>query len=156
MKSYFNKDERNVYILILCLMGYLEDFINETELGKNERKNLKTAGTFLKKGTQEILERLGQKFAMQTSREIKASELMLLPKHRARIEKEEWEKIAREDQCVVNRDALESLIEKAVYWCCECAEDDKENCKLRQVFDEFSVTPYDLEGAQECQYENVR
>ena len=151
-KGYFNQSEREQYIKVMCLVGELHD-LAAMDLEAEERKNLKAAHTYLSKGLNRILDRLDSKFASQINRTILASEFMMLPKERAKIERDEWQKVKGEDQCVVSLPALESLAEKAIHWCCECQEMDKQSCLLRDVYNQLEIPVYDAK--QECPYEVV-
>lgn len=153
LKTYFNRTEREFFIRMMLLEGCLKDS-EKVSLSPEERKKIRMAKTNLSNTVPLILDRLDARFAQQVIRDLEASELLVLPKNRAKIETEAWEAVMAQDQCVVSLSALELLAEKASYWCRDCKCADKSACELKNLFIRLDMPVYDTD--QECPYEIVR
>lgn len=144
---YLNKSKRENLIKILCLVSELEDTI-KLDLDKDDMKNMKAGHTFLNKAMTGIMSKLERDHLDRLRKDASASEFLVLPKNRAKIEKDEWEKLRSEDQCVVNLDNLFTCAEKAMYWCRKCDEKDQNRCELRGVLESLDMPHYDED--QKC------
>lgn len=145
MKSYLNKEERETFIKVATMTGYIEDLANMDFDTQNERKYFRSALTALNKASVHLINRLDSKFAAQLQREMRNNEIIIVSNSRAKMELEESEK---------TKEAVDLMAEKALYWCCECEEKNKKECLLAKAFRGLNIPEYDKK--QECPYEIIR
>ena len=155
MKSYMNKQERDDYIMLSSLEGkateILRNWSEHNSLAKDEKRYLKTALTYMDKVLGGILSRMGDEFLKPLIRDIKGTNLICIPKYKEKDYQKEYAQEYSEENCLVNRAALEYIMEKSAYWCCDCRETNKADCKLRACYMEVAMPIY--AENQECPYE---
>jgi len=160
MKTYMSAQERNDFVLLMALHGKAHrtaiEWAEHDSLTKNELKNLRTGITWIGKVTTAVSQRMEFKFLASLQRDINGTDIFCMPKARAKIAKERYEKEFAEEVCEVNRQALEALAAQALYWCCEChcEGQEKADCPLRGMFTELAIPVYSEK--QECPYEQIR
>ena len=158
MKNYMNREERNDYIMAISFAGQLKRMADEWQdrgaLTNQEAGALRQSATRSVNALADIAARMDEKFVSVLLRDVDAVDIFCLPKDKARLVKDRYEKEHSEELCEVRLEALETLAEKAFYWCCSCTEEDKAACILRSVFTELAVPPYSDD--QECPFEILK
>jgi hypothetical protein len=153
MKTYLNRAERERYCVVALSAAILGKILEEWEnnLTKDEHRAIKTAQTYIFKFMDSVKNRMDNDFIHQLIRDIKSSEIQVLPTLAA---KREYEKRSIEDEHVqVNRETILNLAEHALIGCEGCKKDkDFRKCDLRQVYMELGIEPFDFEASNKCQY----
>jgi len=154
MKLYMNKKERENFCVISLVAGIIDDILRDsTDISKEEHRDLKTAQTWIYKFMDSIIKRKEKDTVEQILRDIKTSEIMVLPKLQAQLE---WERRKEKLGYIhVNRDTLLDMAENALIGCENCTKKDYKECSLRKCFMELEIEPYDL-NAEGCQYKVVK
>lgn len=146
MKNYLNKQERNDLIMVQAIIGYIniafEKWYERGNITKEELKYIRMARSLIKKAISGVRSRQDKDFNNKLKRDIDNIELLCLPKTKAQVMLEQYEKDKEEEMCLVHRQTLELMAEKALGNCDPCAEDHTK-CKLREAFIELNIPVFD-------------
>lgn len=151
MKSYLNKSEREDYCVIALAAGKIEHMLKDWEknLTPDEHKALCMAKTYIYKFMDNIKDRMDESFVRQLIRDIKSSEILVLPTLDA--QREFSKRKLNNEFAQVNKDTILNLAEHALIGCEECTKCDWNKCDLRETFMGLNIEPYSPE-AKGCQY----
>lgn len=152
MKTYLNRKERENYCFVAALAGTLDEILQTWKGTKEEHKYLKMGQTWVYKWMDAVMARIGVDLAEQLKRDIKSSQILMLPNEQAKIKWREAEKEEKEGSVIVNKETLLNLAEHALIGCENCNRKDYQNCDLRQVFVSLNIEPFDYEAINKCQY----
>lgn len=151
MKTYLNRTGRNDYCVIALAAAKTEEMLKtwEKNLTSSEHKALSMAKTYIFKFMDSIQTRMDKNFVEQLIRDLKSSEILVLPKLQAQ---REFRNRKLDDGFVqVDRDTILNLAEHALTGCESCNKCDWRECDLRQVYMELDIDPFNPE-ATDCQY----
>lgn len=151
LKTYLNQSERTDLVFLYALVGQIEEMVKQWELRGNltteERGNLKRSVTYMLKAGDSIIKRIDGDLASRLVKDINATEIFCLPKTNAEIKKKQAEEIERLDLIGVHKWILESLCQKAMYWCgiekCNPRDCNPKECDLRKLFAELDIEVFD-------------
>lgn len=151
MKSYLNKKEREDYCVVALVAGKLEEMFTSwsNNLSPAEHRALSMAKTYIFKFMDSIQARMDKDFTKQLMRDLRSSEILVLPKFEAQ---REFEKRKLDDGFVqISKETILNLAENALYGCEDCTKDYKQ-CDLRQTFMALEIEPFDYTAKDKCQY----
>jgi len=156
-KRYLNKAEKDTMFFMAGFTNALEEVIESLiKYGDKEKaKWAKTARTY----AQKIME--GYMTPLDTQQ--KAKVIVDSAKYRAFVTyhndaKDDLKKsLSLEENIPVNKEDFLDIIERAVYWCCECKKRGNrvEQCNLRKLFIKYDVEVFDQTAPVSiCPYRN--
>ena len=140
MKNYFNSEERTRHIILLAAQETADELSESEALTPEERKNLKTATTLLKKFTSSVCERFGEPYKRKIENTMRANNLKLVGKYAEVCEcishaaNEDLEPTVKESQCV------------------HCVECDKQNFKDCAMYAMCIACDIDGEETDSCPF----
>ena len=121
MKNYFSSEERTRHIILLAAQETAEALSKSSAITANERKDLKTATTLLKKFTSSICERFGMPYQRKIENTMRANNLKLVGK------------FAPVEECIshaANEDLELTVKEMQFMHCVECDKKNFKDCAM--------------------------
>ena len=149
LKTYLNKQERDDLKASLANLDIDEKILDTWGLKTNEHKYLKLSVTYKYKWLDSLLGRLGEDLAKQLLRDLKSNEVLVLPKLQVQKEIQKREEMFKAIE--VDKDTLLDLAENALVGCENCNK-DYTKCRLRKIFLELEIEPFDCYAVNKCQY----
>jgi hypothetical protein len=147
MKTYLNRDEKNMIIHLLVFWDYLENNVKPTfknDLFSSEHQwNIKVATTWIKKTIFGILDNLEQQTIKSILRTTDTNSVEILPK------KELTSKI---NKILNDKYAIETLSEAALYKCMYNCCGSNKDCDLYPILTSYSIPSFDTEDPTVCPY----
>lgn len=168
LKNYLNSEELNDFITIGFLLNATNEILDSKvdervitlkkiriawdtrgNLTKNEHKFLKMAGTYLNKAYVSIFNRLSKDEAKKIDRKLNTSYIRILDKFT--IDKLNRETGDKYKNAVIPRELFENWCEEVMEVKCKGCTQDRQACKLREVFEDNFVPEADW-GLDNCRY----
>lgn len=157
-KYYLNAKEREFFIWMVNLAGYLGDKAAELEqVGKpkDQVKWLRTARSFMLKVTDDIAKPLEQHTRNQMLKEMRSYKPMLVHskdfKRMAREMAEEARRIESEVLKDFPRDNVYDLAEYVLDYQCKSCDGHRANCHLQKIYKRMEIPPFD-ESGERCEF----
>ena len=162
MKNYLNRQEQLDLMALLTLVGYCEDIVSGWDergnLAKEERRNLLTARTLVKKASKSIVDRLEPAQAAKLLRTADSWTVMCAPKESANNYRKRIEEENKDMGIWCSEDALCGMAEMALTGsCCPCIkpEEERSTCLCRHAFTELGIPVFNENPADGiCPYDN--
>ena len=140
MKNYFSSEERTRHIILLAAQETAEALSKSSAITANERKDLKTATTLLKKFTSSVCERFGVPYQRKIENTMRANNLKLVGK------------FAPEEECISYAAAedLEPTVRTIQFMhCVECEKTCFKDCAMYAMCVSCGIDGEDTNG---CPY----
>lgn len=168
LKDYLNSEELNDFMLIGTLLDTTANIVNSTipdklktlgkiriawdtrgNLTKEEHKSIKTAETYLTKAYSSILNRLNKDEAIKIGKRLSSFNFRILDKYTLdKLNRETNDKFIN---AIVPREQFMDWCEEIMEVKCKGCTQDRQACKLREVFEENFIQEADW-GLDNCRY----
>lgn len=145
MQHYFNRTDREQHIVLMVFHLVTNDWLSTTKsLTAQERKFIKTALTWLRKGYDSMLDRASPEYLRAMRNQANNSYMFIEDKSGRALEKQvETRTMDTED--------LYDLADLAVRECRKCKEKEFKKCKRYGLFMRLGVPPL-TEDTEDCPY----
>ena len=161
MKQYINKKESEELVFLTMLLNKADDIVKDDEtrkvplFTKQERGWIKRACTMITK--QAMVPAVGNLTDEAKNKYVaacKGTTIVCQPKESMAEYKRRIARERKEEDCIVNQEALYSLAEMALLGCNPCqhkTDDERTECVVRKVLLELMIPVYDP-TAEICPY----
>lgn len=161
MKRYLNRQEQEDIVYLSAFIGQLQDMASRDGNKKQPMMDKNVSG-WLKRVAAlahnqvlcPIVDGLEPHARQQALRAAKGNKIYCAPNERADLFLERLKAEQTEEQCLINVNTFQDVLEMALYACdpCKCkTEEERENCSGRLAFLALDVPVYD-ENAMGCPY----
>lgn len=145
MQHYFNRADREHHIVVMVFHLVASEWLATTKsITAEERKCFKTALTWLKKGSESMLNRAVPEY-LRAVRNQAANSYMFLEDNSGRALEKQVE------TTTLDTDDMYDFADLAVRECRKCKEADFKNCKRYGLFMRIGVPPL-TEDTEDCPY----
>jgi hypothetical protein len=145
LRRNLSRSARLGYISVSKAVAFITDIIYRWIRGKtivgDEVKLFKDGVDTLNKALDVMTSNIDTKILIKILEEGKSSKIEIVNS-----------KDSVPNSSLINNDALNTLIEKALYWCDPCDVKDYKVCAIRGVFEDLGVPPYNQDSKDRCLY----
>ena len=143
-KSYLNSKEKTQVTYVYMALSVLDDLVKKNIFSKNENTQFKHAVTRMTNGLTQMILRLGEDTAKRIDRDIRDSQITLVPKMKVQIDK---------PKVAITEDKILVMVEKLISaYCMDCHESDFKKCEIFEINQNLDIDSIFNEPEGICPY----